>query len=71
MKWNTLKKIKLLKEVNDSKYKNIRMAADLTRKEREENARLREELKQKRERGGKWIIRRNRIIQVREEEDTY
>ena len=47
------------------------MAADMTRKEREENATLREELKQRRERGGKWITRKNKITQVREEEDNY
>lgn len=70
MKWDVLRKNQKF-EKSERRYKNIRIGADLTRKERKENVKLREELTQKRERGGRWIINRNRVVQIREEENMH
>ena len=37
---------------------------DLTKKEREESAKLREELKNKRKEGGRWIIKKGKIVKL-------
>ena len=44
-KWEIIKKSKDLREATDQRYKKVRIGVDMTRKEREENAKLREEEK--------------------------
>ena len=46
------------------RLKQVIVAPDLTRKEREKNDKLREELKHRRQTGGRWIIRKGKVIKL-------
>ena len=63
-KWELIKRSKCLKDEDNSGLKQVIIAPDLTRKEREENDKLREELKQRRQTGGRWIIRKGKVIKL-------
>ncbi|KAK3887867.1 hypothetical protein Pcinc_008017 [Petrolisthes cinctipes] len=65
-KWDLIKKAKYLKEEEDHRLKRIGITPDLTRKEREENTKLREKLQERRRQGGKWIIKKRKIEPVHE-----
>ncbi|KAK4327621.1 hypothetical protein Pmani_001925 [Petrolisthes manimaculis] len=64
VKWAIVKKCRDLQEVENPDIKKVIIGVDQTRKEREESAILREELKKKRSQGGKWIIRKGKIIKL-------
>ena len=63
-KWELIKRSKCLKDEDNPEMKQVIIAPDLTRKEREENDKLREELKQRRQNGGRWIIRKGKVIKL-------
>lgn len=65
-KWAVIGKSKRLKDSSNEMRKNIIIVPDLTREEQVENKKLREELREKREQGGKWIIKRGKVIQIAE-----
>lgn len=56
-KWAVMKNAKKLNNVQEERIKKVRIALDKTKMEREEDAKLRDELRVKREEGGKWIIK--------------
>ena len=62
VKWHLVKMSMKLKEMEEEKYRNIRIYPDLTKKEREENARLREEIKELRKDGVRCIIKKGKIV---------
>lgn len=64
VKWALVKKSKELKDNDNSAIKEVIITPDLTRKEREENDKLREELKKRRSEGGQWIIRKGRVVRL-------
>ena len=64
VKWELVKRGKNLKEDRDDINQKVIIAPDLTRKEREENERLREELRERRNSGGKWTIKKGKVIQI-------
>lgn len=64
VKWALVSKSKELGQNEGSTIKHIIIAPDLTRKEREENVELEEELREKRAQGGRWIIRKGRIVRL-------
>ncbi|MPC77788.1 hypothetical protein E2C01_072255 [Portunus trituberculatus] len=66
-KWKLVKRAKNLKNASHARIKQVIIAPDLTRKEREENDKLREELKLRRQAGGKWIIRKGKVIKLHDE----
>ena len=59
---------KQLRNSVGSEIKRISIAPDLTKKEREENNRLLDELSERRAQGGKWIIRRGKLVRLHSEE---
>ena len=62
-----MKKSKYLRDEEDQLCKKIRISVDLTRKEREVQKKLKEELdKKKREYGGNWKIKYGKIIRFRD-----
>lgn len=50
--------------------KQVIIVPALTRKEREENNKLREELKLRRQAEGKWVIRKGKIIKFHDEPEV-
>ena len=62
VKWELVKRSKRLKSADDGNLTDLIIGPDMTKKEREENARLREELKNKREQGGSWTIRKGKVV---------
>ena len=59
-----IKRSKELKELDNPDIKNIFIAPDLTKKEREEQYKLKEELREKRDEGGKWIIKKDKAVKL-------
>ncbi|KAK3886243.1 hypothetical protein Pcinc_009597 [Petrolisthes cinctipes] len=66
IKWELVKRSKKLKNNDDQVTQKIIIAPDLTKREREENDRLREELRHKRQNGGQWIIRKGKVVRMHE-----
>ncbi|KAK3879156.1 hypothetical protein Pcinc_016250 [Petrolisthes cinctipes] len=66
IKWELVKRSKKLKNNDDQVTQIIIIAPDLTKREREENDRLREELRHKRQNGGQWIIRKGKVVRMHE-----
>lgn len=69
-KWKLVKCSKNLKHARHTGVRQVIIAPDLTRKEREENDRLRDELRFRRQAGGKWIIRRGQVISLANESEV-
>ena len=65
-KWGVVKRSKELRYVQEEEIRNIRIGVDKTKKEREEEALLREELQEKRREGGQWIIKKGKVVRVSE-----
>ena len=63
-KWEVVKKGGELRQARNQNYRDIRIGVDMTRKEREENEKLKEELRRCREQGGRWTIRKNKVVQL-------
>ena len=62
-KWKVLGKLSKLK--GKEEFKDVRVKRDMTKKERETEKALREELKEKREKEeGTWIIKQGKVIRV-------
>ena len=66
-KWDVIKRGRDMRQAKDQKYREIKIWVDMTRQEREESKALREELRQKREEGGQWIIKHKRVVEVNED----
>ncbi|KAK3892244.1 hypothetical protein Pcinc_003865 [Petrolisthes cinctipes] len=66
IKWELVKRSKKLKNDDDKVTQKIIIAPDLTKREREENDRLREELRHKRQNGGQWNIRKGKVVRMHE-----
>ncbi|KAK3887870.1 hypothetical protein Pcinc_008020 [Petrolisthes cinctipes] len=66
IKWELVKRSKKLKNDDDQVTQKIIIAPDLTKREREENDRLREESRHKRQNGGQWIIRKGKVVRMHE-----
>lgn len=63
-KWEIIKNAQRLREDPNQDNRKVGIAPDMTRKEREENRKLREELQRKRDGGGRWIIKRGKIVNL-------
>lgn len=61
--WELVKSSHQLREQEELWLKKVGTAPDVTRKEREEEARLKE-LQENRRQGGWWIIRKGRIVKL-------
>lgn len=62
-KWKIMGSARMLKDDPNITYKKMRIVPDMTKKEREENWNLRNELKQKRDAGEQgWYIRRGQLV---------
>lgn len=61
--WELVKSSHQLREQEELWLKKVGIAPDVTRKEREEEARLKE-LQENRRQGGWWIIRKGRIVKL-------
>ena len=66
MKWAVIVSAKKLKESDSIETKSIGITLDMTKEEREQNKKLREELAEKRRQGGRWIIKKRKIMNVEE-----
>ncbi|KAK3876630.1 hypothetical protein Pcinc_018603 [Petrolisthes cinctipes] len=62
VKWALVAKSRELYRNEDEMIKKIIIAPDLTKKEREENYKLQEELGKRREQRGQWIIKKGRVV---------
>ncbi|KAK4318776.1 hypothetical protein Pmani_010199 [Petrolisthes manimaculis] len=60
-KWHVLSKAKNLKYANEETRK-IGISPDMTKRQREENKKLRDELKIRRDRGERWQIKRGQLV---------
>ena len=68
-KWKVVGSSKFLKNDPNIIYKKVRIAPDMTRKEREENWNLREELRRRRDAGEQgWYIKRGKLLRGRHEQ---
>lgn len=63
-KWDIIKNAKKLRDNQNHEIKRIGISLDMTEKEREKNRRLREELREKRAGGGRWIIKQGEVINI-------
>ena len=62
-KWEIVKTAKKLKEAKKEDYRNVFIVPDLTHKERAAEKELRDQLKEKREKGERgWFIRKGQLI---------
>lgn len=61
-KWQIISKAKYLKEQKDETIKGLIISLDLTLQQREEDYKLRQELKRRREAGEQCIIKRGKIV---------
>lgn len=68
-KWEVIKRGKNLRDVEEE-VNRIRVAVDKTRKEREEDAALKTQLQERRSQGGKWIIKKGKIVRLTEDQGT-
>ena len=66
-KWHVVKRCKNLRDAEEEKFRKIRINVDKTKREREQEANLRERLQEKRREGVRWIIRRGQIVRQEEE----
>lgn len=66
LKWVILKKAKNLKEDDNESIKNIIIAPDMTKMEREENNALIMELRERKKEGGRWTIRNKTVVKIGE-----
>ena len=69
-KWEVIKRNKELRNVQEERVNRIRISVDKTKREREEDAKLKEKLQEKRREGGRWIIKRGKIVRVAGDQDT-
>ncbi|KAK4319993.1 hypothetical protein Pmani_009115 [Petrolisthes manimaculis] len=72
-KWHIVAQGKKLRDSTNAVIQKIGIAPDLTREQREEQKRLRNLLDEKRLRGGRWGIRRGRVVDLDKpnREETY
>ena len=68
-KWEIIKNNKKLNNVQDERIKKIRIVLDKTKMEREEDARLRDELQMRKEEGGRWMIKKGKVVKVAEDNE--
>lgn len=61
-----MKRGRQLRDCHEEDISQIRIAPDKTKKEREQDAMLKEKLQDKRRQGGQWKIQRGKIVRVGE-----
>lgn len=66
VKWDIIKKGKDLKEIRKDAISKFKIGVDRTKREREQDAILKEKLQEKRREGGRWVIRKGRIVRLTE-----
>ncbi|KAG0718027.1 hypothetical protein GWK47_053291 [Chionoecetes opilio] len=69
VKWDIIKRSKELRNAREDSIRKIGLAVDKTKREREEDALLKEKLQVKRREGGRWIIKKGKIVSVTEGRD--
>ena len=68
-KWQVVKRCKNLRDAEEEEIRKIKINVDKTKRERKQEANLRERLQEKRREGGRWIIRRGQIVRQEEEKN--
>ena len=69
VKWEIIKKGNDLRQMRGDDLNKVRIGVDRTKREREQDAILREKLQEKRREGGRWIIKNRKVICLTGDED--